>query len=114
MITSSGKPRLPGSMTSRFQGHDLFLATKLAPGMSHQGKPITGERDARAELDTTSKSEVVLKEEINNFEQLEYEQDSILIPPIRENLDVHLQLVDSDDSSSNVDAMAATPTPRTP
>nr|CAD7194168.1 unnamed protein product [Timema douglasi] len=39
------------------------------------------------ELDTPTKSEVILKEEIHDFEQLEYEPDFISLPPIIEDLD---------------------------
>nr|CAD7411022.1 unnamed protein product [Timema poppensis] len=41
----------------------------------------------KTELDTPIKSEVILKEEIHDFEQLEYEPDFISLPPIIEDLD---------------------------
>nr|CAD7588904.1 unnamed protein product [Timema genevievae] len=47
--------------------------------------------EIKTELDTPIKSEVVLKEEIYDFEQLEYEPDSILFPSIREELDIDLK-----------------------
>nr|CAD7450124.1 unnamed protein product [Timema bartmani] len=43
--------------------------------------------EIKNELDTPIKSEVVLKEELHDFEQLEFKPDSISFPPIREDVD---------------------------
>nr|CAD7459580.1 unnamed protein product [Timema tahoe] len=47
--------------------------------------------EIKTELGTPIKSEAVFKEELHDFEQLEYEPDSKSFPPIREDLDIGLK-----------------------
>nr|CAD7588903.1 unnamed protein product [Timema genevievae] len=55
------------------------------------------------ELDTPIKSEVVLKEELHDFEQLEFKPDSISFPPIREDVDTSPEVSSSYSRSLGLD-----------
>ncbi|CAG2058302.1 unnamed protein product [Timema podura] len=62
-----------------------------------------GSSEILNELDTPIKSEVVLKEELHDFEQLEFKPDSISFPPIREDVDTSPEVSSSYSRSLGLD-----------